>query len=67
VSRGERVSASGAVAAPYFDAGGRCIGSIVFTCPDQRYDPAEEPKIAAAVLRAGNDLSRRLGYRDPAR
>jgi IclR family acetate operon transcriptional repressor len=66
VSRGERVPASGAVAAPYFDAGGRCIGSIVFTCPDQRYDPADEPEIAAAVLRASNDLSRRLGYRDPA-
>ena len=67
VTRGERVSASGAVAAPYFDARGRCIGSIVFTCPDQRYDPADEPEIAAAVLRASNDLSRRLGYRDPAR
>jgi len=65
VSRGERVPASGAVAAPYFDAGGRCIGSIVFTCPDQRYDPADEPEIAAAVLRATSDLSRRLGYRDP--
>jgi DNA-binding IclR family transcriptional regulator len=65
-SRGERVPAGGAVAAPYFDASGRCIGSIVFTCPDQRYDPAEEPEIAAAVLRASNELSRRLGYRDPA-
>jgi IclR family acetate operon transcriptional repressor len=63
-SRGERVPAGGAVAAPYFDASGRCLGSVVFTWPDQRYDPAEEPEIAAAVLRASEDLSRRLGYRE---
>lgn len=66
VSRGERVPGSGAVAAPYFDAGGRCVGSIVYTCPDQRYDPAGEPEIAAALLRASHDLSRRLGHRETA-
>jgi DNA-binding IclR family transcriptional regulator len=65
-SRGERVTAGGAIAAPYYDASGRCVGSIVLTSPDQRYDPAEEPEIAAAVMRASDDLSRRLG-RPPAR
>jgi DNA-binding IclR family transcriptional regulator len=62
-SRGERISAGGAIAAPYFDAGGRCVGAIVFTWPDQRYDPSLEPEIAAAVMRAGAALSHRLGYR----
>ncbi|WP_195893765.1 IclR family transcriptional regulator [Nonomuraea cypriaca] len=65
-SRGERVPSGGAIAAPYFDASGRCLGSVVFTCPDQRYDPAREPEIAATVMRAGSDLSRRLGYHAPA-
>lgn len=64
-SRGERVPSGGAVAAPYFDATGRCLGSIVLTCPDQRYNPAQEPEVAAAVMRAADDLSQRLGYRQP--
>lgn len=62
MSRGERVTTGGALAAPFFDATGRCIGSVVFTCPDQRFDPAQEPEIAAAVLRAAGNLSQRLGY-----
>jgi DNA-binding IclR family transcriptional regulator len=63
MSRGERVLSGGALAAPFFDATGRCIGSVVFTCPDQRFDPAQEPVIAAAVLHAARELSQRLGYR----
>lgn len=62
VSRGERVPSGGAVAAPYFDATGRCVGSIAYTCPDERYDPAEEAEIGAAVRAAGQALSRRLGH-----
>ena len=62
MSRGERVLSGGALAAPFFDATGRCIGSVVFTCPDQRFDPAQEPEIAAAVLQASRSLSQRLGY-----
>lgn len=64
-SRGERVPAGSAVAAPYFDAAGRCLGSIVFTRPNQRYDPAAEQQIAAAVMGASKSLSHRLGYRVP--
>ncbi len=64
MSRGERVLSGGAVAAPFFDAAGRCIGSVVFTCPDQRFDPTQEPEIAAAVMRAAKDLSARLGHRE---
>jgi IclR family acetate operon transcriptional repressor len=66
-SRGERVPSGGAIAAPYFDATGRCLGTVVLTSPDQRYNPAQEPEIAAAVLRAADDLSERLGYRPPVR
>jgi DNA-binding IclR family transcriptional regulator len=62
-SRGERVPSGGAIAAPYFDATGSCLGTIVLTSPDQRYNPAQEPEIAAAVLRAAGELSERLGDR----
>lgn len=61
VSHGERVVSGGAIAAPFFDASGACRGSIVFTCPSQRFDATEEPDIAAAVIAAGTQLSERLG------
>ncbi len=64
LSRGERVPSGGAIAAPYFDALGGCIGSIVFTSPEQRYNPAEAATIAKAVINASSDLSARLGFRD---
>lgn len=64
-SRGERVPSGGAIAAPYFDAAGRCVGSLVLTSPDQRYNPAQEQEIAAAVMLASAELSQRLGYRGP--
>ncbi|HEY4269642.1 MAG TPA: IclR family transcriptional regulator [Galbitalea sp.] len=64
LSRGERVLAGGAIAAPYYDAIGRCIGSLVFTSPEQRYDPAQAPEIAEAVMKASHDLSLRLGMRE---
>ncbi|MFC4242166.1 IclR family transcriptional regulator [Gryllotalpicola reticulitermitis] len=64
VSHGERVVSGAAVAAPFFDAAGSCVGSIVFTWPSQRSDTAQEPEIAAAVVAACHELSGRLGFRD---
>lgn len=63
-SQGERVVSGAAVAAPFFDATGSCSGAIVFTCPSQRFDPAQEPDIAAAVVAAARQLTERLGFRD---
>lgn len=64
VSHGERVASGAAVAAPFFDASGTCLGSIVFTWPSQRSDSAQEPEIAAAVVAAANELTGRLGFRN---
>lgn len=63
LSMGERIVGGSAVAAPYFVAGGRCRGSIVFTCPDVRLDVARVPEIAEAVVGAARQLSARLGHR----
>lgn len=62
VSRGERVESGAAIAAPFFGPAGECLGTIVFTCPSQRFDPSQEPEIAAAVVAAGRQLSERLGF-----
>lgn len=63
-SHGERVVSGAAIAAPYFDADGACRGAIVFTCPAQRFNPDQEPDIAAAVVAAGRQLTKRLGFRE---
>jgi len=62
VSYGERVLSGAAIAAPFFGPSGACLGAIVFTCPAQRFDAAQEPEIAAAVVAASRQLSERLGF-----
>lgn len=62
MSMGERVIGGCAIAAPFFRPGGTCRGSIVYTCPAQRFDVRSAPEIADAVKQAGRDLSARLGY-----
>ncbi|GAA2089208.1 IclR family transcriptional regulator [Pseudolysinimonas kribbensis] len=62
VSHGERVLTGGAIAAPFFDGTGACRGTIAFTSPAQRFDAAQEPDIAAAVIAAAHQLSVRLGH-----
>lgn len=64
VSHGERVVSGAAIAAPYFNAAGGCLGSIVFTWPALRSDAAHEPEVAAAVVAASRQLSERLGFRN---
>jgi DNA-binding IclR family transcriptional regulator len=63
MSMGERVTSGCAVAAPYYRADGTCQGSLVFTCPAERFDVRRAPEIADAVMRASQLLSQRLGYR----
>lgn len=65
VSMGERVAGGSAVAAPYFTADGSCRGSIVFTCPRERFDVRRIPEIADAVVAASQELSARLGFTGP--
>ncbi|MBF8184581.1 IclR family transcriptional regulator [Nonomuraea sp. K274] len=62
ISMGERVAAGSAVAAPFYDADGRCRGSLVFTCPSQRFDIRRAPEIADSVTAASRALSQRLGH-----
>ena len=62
VSRGERVIGGSAIAAPYFDSYGRCLGSIALTAPVERLPRKKEPEVARAVRAAAQELSARLGY-----
>lgn len=62
MSMGERVIGGCAIAAPFFSAGGLCRGSIVLTCPAQRFDVRLAPEIADAVRSASRQLSARLGH-----
>lgn len=62
ISMGERVMGGSAVAAPYFGMSGDCRGSIVFTCPAERFNIRRAPEIADTVRRASAQLSRRLGH-----
>lgn len=64
VSVGERVVGGMAIGAPFFEGDGTCGGSIVFTCPLERYDPSRTEEIAAAVVAAARELSLRLGAPD---
>lgn len=58
---GERISGVTSVAAPFFDASNRCIGSIVMTRPADRHDENELDEIQAAVRQAAERLTVRLG------
>jgi len=62
ISYGERARGATAVAAPFFDGSGICLGSVVVVRPDERtYDP-EPTVIGAAVAEAARELSVRLGW-----
>lgn len=60
VSVGERVEGGVAVAAPFFDLSGACIGSVVFTSPVDRFVDPEA--IGEGVKAAAARLSARLGH-----
>jgi DNA-binding IclR family transcriptional regulator len=51
-------------AAPVFNARGELFGSLGITIPIVRYDPALQPRISAAVVKAAQGLSAALGF-DP--
>jgi DNA-binding IclR family transcriptional regulator len=61
LSRGERVPGGVGVAAPVLDAGGRVVAAVGITMPEQRFAPADEPRLAALVVAAAAELGERLG------
>jgi DNA-binding IclR family transcriptional regulator len=63
VSIAERSVGGCGVAAPVFGSDGRCIGSIVITMPQIRFDSASVRPWGAAVVAAARELSSRLGSR----
>jgi IclR family acetate operon transcriptional repressor len=63
VSHGERYAGAVGIAAPIREAGGRIIGGIVATWPDNRTDSAKEERAARIVIEAAATLSHDLGYR----
>ena len=54
-----------ALAAPVRDAGGRVVAAISVSGPVYRFDAARMAEVAPAVVAAGAELSRRLGYAPP--
>jgi IclR family acetate operon transcriptional repressor len=62
VSFGERTEGGRGVAAPLFRADGECLGALMWTCPQVRFDPEQVPEVAAAVRAASRELSQRLGW-----
>lgn len=62
VSLGERTEGGRGIAAPLFRADGECLGALLWTCPQVRFDPDQVPEVADAVLAASRKLSRRLGW-----
>jgi DNA-binding IclR family transcriptional regulator len=62
ISHGERYDGAIGVSAPIRDAGGRVIGDLIGTWPDNRTDPVKEADAAVAIKRGADELSTRLGW-----
>ena len=62
VSLGERTEGGRGIAAPLFRADGECLGALLWTCPQVRFDTDQVPEVAEAVRSASRELSRRLGW-----
>jgi IclR family acetate operon transcriptional repressor len=60
-SPGRWVPNGGGVAAPFFDATGRCAGAITLSSPMDRLAKMSVPEIGAAVKEAAQRMSERLG------
>jgi len=65
LSLGQRIAGAVGVFAPVFGAGGGVTGSLGFTIPEQRFDPAREAEFAREACRLAAELSAGLGYRAP--
>jgi DNA-binding IclR family transcriptional regulator len=61
-SPGRWVRGGAGIAAPYFDASGRCAGAITLSCPADRLEFLQVEEVGQAVREAAAGLSRRLGF-----
>lgn len=65
VSRGERESDAGSVAAAVLDAGGEVWGSVSICGPGARFERSDIPRYGTLVKQAAVRLSETMGYRPP--
>lgn len=65
VSRQERVEGGFAIASPYFDHNGKCLGSVVLSAPLTRLIDDQVDVMGRSVHLAASRLSARLGAREP--
>lgn len=63
-SPGRWVPNGGGIAAPFFDATGRCAGALTLSSPMDRLAKMSVPEIGAAVKTAAARMSERLGKLD---
>ena len=63
LSFGQRIAGAVGIFAPVYGAGGRVTGSLGFTIPEQRFEPAREAEFAREACRLAAELSAGLGYR----
>jgi DNA-binding IclR family transcriptional regulator len=61
LSHGQRQPGAVAVAAPIFGADNQVVGDVVLTIPDPRFEPADEARLAEAVLACSGAISADLG------
>lgn len=64
-SPGRWVPNGGGIAAPFFDATGRCAGALTLSSPMDRLAKMSVPEIGAAVKAAAAKMSERLGNLTP--
>lgn len=63
VTYGQRIPGAVGVFSAVFDAQGAVVGCIGYTVPEQRHQPAQLPRLAAAARRYAGALSTALGCR----
>ena len=66
ISRGEIFVGAVAISAPYFDHRGSVVGSVGLYGPSARVDDERVAEFGALIVKAGQDISRLLGFEDSA-
>ena len=65
LTRGQRIPGAVGLAAPVFGSDGEVIGDISITIPEQRFDPANESRLADLVMRCARDVTAEIGGVQP--
>jgi DNA-binding IclR family transcriptional regulator len=67
LTRGQRIPGAVGLAAPVFGPDGEVVGDISITIPEQRYDPANESRLADLVMQCAGDVTIEIGGVRPLR